>query len=405
MRERSSVITRRAATSVAIVAVATVWLSPIIGAGQAKKPRADAAPTARTKWVAPRTPWGSPDLQGIWTPSTTTPMERPKEFGTREFLTDHEIADLQRNEARAQVDRATGNDDLPTTARWAVYPAGTPPTGAEYNRYWNDPGRPRRVWKRTSLVVDPPDGQLPPFTAELLRQRAEREAARAGRGEADTWEDRSLWERCITKGAVHLSMSWAGAQQGEYKLILQTPDYVVILIELLNERRIIPLDGRPHLSLAIRPYMGDSRGRWEGDTLVVETTNMRDTRGAILPAHGGLRFLTDAYPGTGRRFRLLERFTRIDPETIEYAYTVDDPETFVRPYTVILPLTNDARQTELYESACHEGNYGMPNLLRAGRANEQAALDGAASYATLRRDELQREWDRLKRWQQEHSGR
>ena len=332
-------------------------------------------------------------------------MERPKEFGTREFLTEQEIAELEKAEANAQADRGAGKDDLPTTARWAVYAAGTPPTGAEYNRYWNDPGRPRRVWKRTSLVVDPPDGQLPPFTAELLQQRAEREAGRASRGEADSWEDRSLWERCITKGAVHFSMGWSGAQQGEYKLILQTRDYVAILIELLNERRIIPLDGRPHLTPAMRQYMGDSRGRWEGETLVVETTNMRDTRGAILPAHGGLRFLTDAYPGTGRQFRLFERFTRIDPDTIEYAYTVDDRETFVRPYTVILPLTNDPRQTRLYESACHEGNYGMTNLLKAGRVNEQAALDGAASYASRRMDELQREWNRLKTWREEHGGR
>jgi hypothetical protein len=246
---------------------------------------------------------------------------------------------------------------------------------------------------------------MPPFTPELLKQRAEREAARASRGESDSWEDRSLWERCITKGAVHLSMAWSGAQQGEYKLILQTPDYVVILIELLNERRIISLDGRPHLASAIRPYMGDSRGRWEGDTLVVETTNTRDTRGAILPAHGGLRFLTDAYPGTGRQFRLVERFTRVDPETIEYAYTVNDPETFVRPYTVILPLTRDTRQTQVYESGCHEGNYGMTNLLSAGRADEQAALDGAASYATRRKDELQREWERLRNWQEQHGRR
>ena len=396
----------RTAAGVLILAAATIVLAAALDAEQAGTPGGSGARVAATKkWTPPRTPWGSPDLQGIWTPSTTTPMERPKEFGTREFLTEREIAERERAEAKAQTDRATGNDELPTTARWAVYPAGAPPTGAEYNRYWNDPGRARRVWTRTSLVVDPPDGQLPPFTAALLEERARREAERARRGESDSWEDRSLWERCITKGAVHYSMGWAGAQQGEYKLILQTRDYVVILIELLNERRIIPLDGRPHLPPAIRHYMGDSRGRWEGDTLVVETTNMRDTRGAVLPAHGGLRFLTDAYPGPETRFRLRERFTRIDAETREYAYTVDDPATFVRPYTVILPLTKDTRQTQVYESACHEGNYGMPNLLSAGRADEQAALDGAASYASRRRDELQREWERLKTWQKENPGR
>ncbi len=277
-----------------------------------------------------RTPDGQPDLQGLWTNSTTTPLERPAAMADRAVLTDEEVAALDAE--------AVGRNDRPPRP-------GDPGT---YNEFWWERGT--RL-KQTSLVVDPPDGRIPAMTADGQ--------ARAGwaRG-GDSWTNRSLAERCITRGAPKRP----GGYNNNF-LILQTPGYVVMLQEMIHEVRIIPLDGRPHVDEDIRFWMGDSRGRWEGDTLVVETTNFSD------------QIVFNSFnccPGAGANLRLVEHFTRVDADTIDHRYTVEDPATYAGPWTAAIPMTR--LDGPIYEYACHEGNYGMENLLRGARVQEGAAV-------------------------------
>ena len=279
---------------------------------------------------AGQAPGGQPDLRGLWTNSTTTPLERPSAMADRAVLTDEEVAALDA--------QAVGRNDRPPRP-------GDPGT---YNEFWWERGT--RL-KRTSLVVAPPDGRIPTMTADG--------EARAGwaRG-GDAWTDRNLAERCITRGAPKRP----GGYNNNF-LILQTPGYVAILQEMIHEVRIIPLDGRPHVGDDIRLWMGDSRGRWEGDTLVVETTNFSD------------QIVFNSYnccPGAGANLRLVERFTRVDDDMIDHRYTVEDPATYAVSWTVAIPLIR--LEGPIYEYACHEGNYGMENLLRGARVREGAAV-------------------------------
>lgn len=315
----------------AICAIAVVGLAPIMVRGQAakttaKKTAADGTPM--------RTPWGDPDLQGLWNNSTTTPLERPIQLGARQFLTDREIA--ERDELAAQ--RA----DAPPR----------PGDTGTYNAAWFEQGK---SLKQTSLIVDPPDGRLPPLTPAAEKARAARvEHQRAH--PADSWEDRNLAERCITRGAPKLP----GGYNNNF-LIVQTPGQVTITQEMIHEMRVVPLDGRPHLNKNVRQWMGDSRGRWEGDTLVVDTTNFNE------------KVIDNSFnccPGAGANLHIVERFRRVDADTIDYRYTVDDPSTWTRPWTASVPMIKSAGP--MYEYACHEGNHAMIGILRGARVQEAA---------------------------------
>ena len=296
----------------------------------------------------PRTAWGHPDLQGVWNNSTSTPLERMTE------------AEKERGRlAQEPVQRATDG----TGAGW-VERAG--------------------ALQRRSLVVDPPEGRIPELRPEAIQRLIARENAREGRGEADSWLDRNSWERCITR-TLPVAMI-PNAYNANYQ-ILQTPDHVVIVMEMIHEARVIPLDGRAHASDGIRQWLGGSRGRWEGDTLVVETVPFHDRLdgGDYQPSH----IIQTGHRGSGGAMRLVERFRLVDANMIDYQFTVEDPETFTRPYTVALPMTR--RDTtdplnHLFEYACHEGNHGMRNLLRSGRADEQQALEAAALVSRQRQE-------------------
>ena len=321
-------------------------------------------------WTQPKTPWGDPDITGIWpgTAMVGTPLERDKNLGTRAFLTEDEFAQRQ---ARAKTQAAIDNEETVTDLTKCDPGRGglgnTPTTcknGVSIGPplYWDDRGKPS---KQASLIMDPPDGRIPQLTPEAQKLAAERAAARRARpcsatagGCHDSWEDESLWDRCITRGTVG-SIVPNTYNQGNQ--ILQAPGYVVLRNEMIHETRIIPVDGRPHLPVAIRSWMGDSRGHWEGNTLVVETTNFLDkTVIGQTPASEDLR--------------LTERFRRVDANTLDYSVTIDDPKTWTKPWMIAFPLKNEPGYV-LYEYACHEGNYYMYNALKGARA-EEAAKNG-----------------------------
>ena len=304
--------------------IAVVLLVPAGMAGQTQTAAADS-------WTPSRTPWGDPDLQGVWSFATITPLERPREFAGRERLTDAEVGALNQG-------ALTRGDEPP--------PPGDP--GA-YNAFWFARGE---STGRTALIVDPPDGRLPPLTPEAQQRAAARAEARRGRGPADSSEDRNLAERCIHyRPLPRLPTSYNNNHQ-----IFQTPSYVVMLTEMIHNVRIIPLDGHPYIDRGIRLWNGDSRGHWEGDTLVVETTHFSDEAN---------------FRGSGANRHLVERFTRVADDTIEWEFTVDDPTTWTRAWTGMLLFSR--MEGPIYEYACHEGNYGMFNLLAGARAEEKAA--------------------------------
>jgi len=226
-----------------------------------------------------------------------------------------------------------------------------------YNEFWYERGT---LNNRTSLIIDPPDGKLPPFTPEAQNRYDAWAKVRAAQQFASA-QEMGAYDRCITRGMPGAMLP--GFYNHNYH-ILQTPGYVAIVVEMIHDARIIPVDGRPHLNKDLRQWLGDSRGRWEGDTLVVETTNLNDKV-----------FERAAATGFGGNMRMVERFRRIDADTIDYQFTVNDPTTFTRPWTVAAPMTKV--QGPLYEYACHEGNYAMPHALSGSRAEEKAVADGA----------------------------
>lgn len=337
----------RLLASVPALAAAAAWflLAAEPAAGQAKS-----APKA---WVHPKTPWGDPDLQGTWTSDDCigTPMNRPAQYGDRLYFTEEELAQRQQ-----QIERQRQNDLAETVS--ANQRAGTGPPG-----HWAE--RARRPCPQTSLVIDPPNGRMPEMLPEA-RQRPVPEGAGNNNPKADSYTDFSHYIRCITRGVPGsiFPVIYGNGQQ-----IVQAPGYVLILQEMVHEARVIPLDGRPHASPNIRSYMGDPRGHWEGNTLVVETTNFLGNRtGAGL--NGGGTPTSDA-------LKLTERFTRISDNEMRYEITIDDPKTWVRPFKVGFPLTQEPGYQN-FEYACHEGNYAMFDSLSAARAREKAAAEAAA---------------------------
>ncbi len=227
-----------------------------------------------------------------------------------------------------------------------------------YNDFWWDTGTRVVPSRRTALIIDPPDGRVPPLTAGAEKRLNDIAEARKQRGPADHPEDRNLWERCITRGLPNVMLPQP--YNNNYQ-VLQTRDHVVIVAEMIHDARIIPLDGRAHLPSHLREWMGDPVGRWEGDTLVVETTNFTNKT---------------SYRGAGENLRLVERFTRTAPGVLRYQVTIDDPTTFTRPWTIELPATPS--DGEIYEYACHEGNYGLEGILRGHRAQEKATTEQSA---------------------------
>ena len=292
---------------------------------------------------APRTAWGHPDLQGTWTNVTATPLERPPDLAGKSVLTEEERAERFR-----QFTRETTTDTVPRVGS----------TGS-HNEYWRERGV---LLRRTSLLVDPPDGRLPPLTPEGRRVR-DGLATAWKTAPADGPESRDLFERCVTRGLPGTMM---GNFYNHNYEILQTPDHVVVLAEMIHDARIIPLHGRPHVDPRIGQWLGDSRGRWEGDTLVVETTNLRAVDQTTISRGLGVITL-----GTSTAARIVERFTRRGPDAIDYRVTVDDPTIYTAPWTAAVPMTT--RQGPLFEYACHEGNYGMTGILAGHRAEERAA--------------------------------
>ena len=280
------------------------------------------------------------DLQGIWTNATLTPLERPVDLAGKEFFTEKEAAEYEKAaRERNDADRRDSNAD----ADLAV----------GYNAAWWDRGTNVVSTRRTSLITDPRDGRVPPLTPAAQQRAAARAEARRLHP-ADGPEDASLADRCIVRGTAVPPMLPAG-YNNNYQIV-QTPDHVVILVEMIHDARIIPLDGRPHLSKKIPQWVGDSRGRWEGKTLVVETANFTDKTN---------------FRGSGEHLRVTERFTRVGKDTLLYQFTVDDPQSFTRPWSGEIPMKR--AEGPLFEYACHEGNYSMENTLGIVRDEEKAA--------------------------------
>lgn len=312
-------------------------------AGIAQSPGSIGAGSPRT-WSAPRTPWGHPDLQGTYSndAETGTPMERPAQFEGKT------LADITPEELQRIVkDR---NERFVAGAQSEEFAGGlSPPVHLIFDTFDR---RNKRAW----LVVDPPDGRIPPLTEEA-RSRARPSGGVSTnanpRGPFNSWLDMGLYDRCITRG---LPASMMPAGYGSWYQIVQSPDSVAIRYEMIHETRVIPIDSRPHIPARVQQYLGDARGRWEGDTLIVETTNFRaDTA----PQRGG------------ERVRMVERFTPISPEIVEWSVTFDDPSTWTRPWTFMMPLTKVDSSQEVHEYACHEGNLAMRNILSAARAAEK----------------------------------
>ena len=320
---------------------------------------------AANGWKVPRTQDGRPDLQGVWENNSVTPMTRPTQWKDKASLTDAEVQELRALVAKS-VDQ--GGDaifgsfiqlalDLKDTGKFNQ--VSYDPTTGNYNQFWMAD----REWdNRTSLIIDPPNGQFPPLTpAAQARRTGGRglgptvEGSESGpRGRADGPEDRPLSERCISYGAPR-----TGTGYNSYAQIVQSPEAVVILQEMIHDARVVPMDGRPHLPPAVRQLHGDPRGRWEGDTLVVETTNF-----------------VNGFQGSTPNVKVIERYTRVSEGFINWELTVIDPETWTQPWTFMIRLKRT--DGELYEYACHEGNYSMVGILAGARADEAKAAEAAA---------------------------
>jgi hypothetical protein len=293
-----------------------------------------AATSAPAKKAVPRTPWGHPDLQGTWDYRTITPLERPAQYGDRAVLTEQEVRDLE--------DRAGKRMDAPPEAI-------TP--GLNHAQWWTDPGRYVDSAHRTSLIVEPANGRIPPLTPEgKVRQS---QAPRRGNDIVATWTERSNAERCITYGLPTASLP---TLYNNNIKIVQTPDSAVIVHEMIHEARIAPLDGRAPLTKNITQWIGSPRARWDGDTLVVETTNFSGQNN---------------YRGATTGLRLTERYTRVAEDRLELRLTVSDPSTWTAPWTAVLTMVPS--EGDIGEYACHEGNYSMQNLLEVSRDAEKAA--------------------------------
>jgi hypothetical protein len=324
-------------------------LLPTLAVGQSLN--AKPARNAQT-WTPPRTPSGQPDLQGVWANNSATPLERPKILADREYLSDEEVAALKKKAAElfdnGNSDAAFGDSVFETALAnvkgtkkgFKSVDGGT----GDYSSVWTV----ARVWdNRTSLITDPSDGRLPPMTPEGEKRQGS--LSFLGRPAAGP-EDRSLSERCITYGTPQLV---AGYQS--YYQIVQTSTSVAILTEMIHDARVIPLDGGPHVSQNIQSWMGDARGHWEGDTLVIDSTNFKP---------GAFRSISTD------KLHVVERFKRTDPNTLQWQITIDDPGVWTKPWTAMIPLRSSEKA--IYEYACHEGNYGLQDILAGARREEKA---------------------------------
>ena len=300
-------------------------------------------------WSPPRTADGKPDLQGVWANNNATPLQRPEILGNRQYLTDEELASIQSRAAELFAldagDAAFGDTVFAAALAEADTFSSTDTATGNYNQFWMV----ERDWdNRTSLIVDPPNGRLPATTSRAS-ERMEDRAMRRGR-HAEWTDDRSLGERCLSFGAPRL-----GAGYNSYYQIFQTGSHVALLMEMAHDARIIPVDERPHIDDGIRQWLGDSRGRWEGDTFVVETKN----------------YSPKAYfMAAGENLEITERFTLVGPDVLQYEVTVNDPSTWERPWSATIPLRRSP--DAVFEYACHEGNIGMEGILAGARALEQA---------------------------------
>jgi hypothetical protein len=299
-------------------------------------------------WTVPRMPDGHPDMQGVWANNSFTALERPKQFGTRATMTDAELDDLKKK-AKAMMDGGDAffADELFTAALEGKTKFSSADTQVgNYDQTWLS----ERVFdNRTSLIIDPPDGRIPALVPEAVQRARTEAAARQAKGSADRAQDLSLGTRCLSYGTPNIR---AGYQS--YFEITQGPAVVALRSEMIHDARIFPIDAGPHVSKAISQYHGDSRAHWEGDTLVVDTTN----------------FVPDAFRLTNtQRLRLTEKFRRVAEDTVEYYLTLDDPSTWSRPWTLMLPLKKTGEG--IFEFACHEGNYGIAAILSGARAQER----------------------------------
>jgi hypothetical protein len=325
------------------LAVLSMMLAAAVSAGgQAPSTRKNgpAPKNEASKSTSPRTAWGDPDLQGTWNNGTITPLERARDAGEKELLSREEEAEVnEQSDTRAERRPSDRAQDLELA----------------YDQVWWDRGA---SIGRTSLIIDPKDGRLPPLTPDGQKMVDARAAARRTRGFADSWVDRPLQERCILyHGVPPLPTGY----NNNYE-IAQAPGLVAILHEEIHEVRLIHLDGRPHIGASIRQWLGDTRGHWEGETLVVETTNYH-------------KDATFRFPADAATLRVVERFRRVGPDAIDYQFTVDNRTMYTRPWTATLPMRKS--DGKIYEYACHEGNYGLANVLGGHRAQEKAAEEAA----------------------------
>ena len=325
--------------------ISTAVLILFAGGGLAPALCAEAADDS---WIVPRTVDGQPDLQGVWANNNAIPLQRPPEWEGKERLTDSELAELEAAAAAAtnSGEDALFGDQLVLAAIARTKAESYDPTTGNYNQFWVAD---RDFSNRTSLVVDPPDGLIPSLTQEAT-QRLCAQMKYSLAHPADSWEDRPLSERCITYGVPFVNSGY-----NAYFQIFQSTDHVVIEMEMIHDARVIPLKDKPHLDGRIRQWHGDSRGHWEGDTLVIETTNY-STKSDFM--------------GSRQNLQLTERLTRVGPSTLNYEITVNDSTTWTRPWTVSIPLKG--KDEAIYEYACHEGNYGMEGMLSGHRAEEAA---------------------------------
>jgi len=312
-----------------LIVIALVLLVTLPAAGQAKK------------WTS-RTPDGQPDLQGFWTNSTYTPLERPKNV-TKALYTKEEAAEREKKAAAQETEQT-----VPGTIADVHY---------DFTQFGLDRNQSKHVEDlRTSMIFDPPDGRLPPLTAEGQKRAAERAELAKRVGRWDSAQSNDLDDRCLMMLGPGPPMMPAG-YNADYQIV-QGPGYVMILTEMIHDVRIIPLDGRPHVSRNIRQWMGDSRGHWEGDTLVVETTNFNGK---------------NPFRGSSENMRVTERFSRVDADSISYKFTIEDESTWSRPWSAEVPLTKTVGP--IFEHACHEGNYGLYNTLVGARLEEKKAAE------------------------------
>ena len=328
------------------VAVAVVVLSPNAAAGQDR-------PDGSGGWAAPVMPWGDPDLQGIWDFRTITPMERPAELAGKAVLTAEEAADFE-----ARENRRLNRDLVDPKVGGAIYPPESEGGVVPYNEFWYDRGNALVEDRRTSLIVDPADGRIPPLTPEAAERTAARSAYLRDHP-ADSWEDRSLGDRCIL--GFNAGPPMVPSAYNNNVQLLQTPDHVVILNEMVHNARIVPLDGRPYG--AIPQWVGDSRAHWEEATLVVETRGFGEQVGSR--------------GGATANLHVVERFTLVGPDSLRYEFTLEDPETWTRPWTAVVPMKRTPGP--LFEYACHEGNYSMAGILGGARAEERAAAEAEST--------------------------